>query len=127
MSLEKFMPRADHVGSLLRPQNVVDARKKFYEEKSITAEALKAEEDKAIIELVKMQEEIGLSVATDGEARRSFWHYDFMGALTGLDLEERDEGVQFAGVKLRPIFPTINGPLDFPSDHPMLDHFRYLA
>lgn len=127
MSLEKFMPRADHVGSLLRPQNVVDARKKFYEEKSITADALKAEEDKAIIELVKMQEEIGLSVATDGEARRSFWHYDFMGALTGLDLEERDEGVQFAGVKLRPIFPTINGPLDFPSDHPMLDHFRYLA
>ncbi|MGB1396134.1 MAG: 5-methyltetrahydropteroyltriglutamate--homocysteine S-methyltransferase, partial [Candidatus Puniceispirillaceae bacterium] len=67
MSLEKFMPRADHVGSLLRPQNVVDARKKFYEEKSITADALKAEEDKAIIELVKMQEEIGLSVATDGE------------------------------------------------------------
>ena len=127
MSLEKFMPRADHVGSLLRPQNVVDARKKFYEEKSITADALKAEEDKAIIELVKMQEEIGLSVATDGEARRSFWHYDFMGALTGLDLEERDEGVQFAGVKLRPIFPTINGPLDFPSDHPMLDHFHYLA
>ena len=74
-----------------------------------------------------MQESVGMPVVTDGEARRSFWHYDYMGGLTGLDLEEREEGVQFAGMKLRPIFPTINGPLDFPDDHPMLDHYRYLA
>jgi 5-methyltetrahydropteroyltriglutamate--homocysteine methyltransferase len=50
-----------------------------------------------------------------------------MGALTGLELVERDEGVQFHGKTLRPIFPTITGRLDFPDDHPMLDHFRYLA
>ena len=61
-----------------------------------------------------MQQEVGLKVATDGEARRSFWHYDYMGALEGLDLEERDEGVQFAGIKLRPIHPVISGKLDFP-------------
>ena len=74
-----------------------------------------------------MQEEVGLKAATDGECRRSFWHYDFMGMLTGFELDERDEGVQFAGVKLRPIFPTIKEKLDFPHDHPMLDHFRFLA
>jgi 5-methyltetrahydropteroyltriglutamate--homocysteine methyltransferase len=119
--------RADHVGSLLRPPAVHEARRKYFEEKSISKEELTAVEDAAIIDLVKLQEDVGLKVVTDGEQRRSFWHYDFMGALTGLDLVERAEGVQFHGVKLRPIFPVINGRLDFPDDHPMLGHFQYLA
>ncbi|MCI5073858.1 5-methyltetrahydropteroyltriglutamate--homocysteine S-methyltransferase [Oricola sp.] len=127
MTVAKPPYRADHVGSLLRPEPVKQARKSFYEDKSISADELKAVEDAAIVDLIKMQEEIGLPVVTDGEARRSFWHYDFMGMLTGLDLEERDEGVQFAGVKLRPIFPTINAKLDFPSDHPMIEHFKFVA
>jgi len=50
-----------------------------------------------------------------------------MGMLDGLDLVERDQGVQFAGIKLRPIFPTITAPLGFPDDHPMLEHFRFVA
>jgi len=74
-----------------------------------------------------MQESVGLKAVTDGEYRRSFWHYDFMGALTGMELEERQAGVQFHGVTLRPIFPTIKAKIDFPGDHPMLGHFRYLA
>ena len=119
--------RADHVGSLLRPESVKEARRKFYEEKSISAGDLKAVEDEAIKDLIKLQEDVGLLAVTDGETRRSFWHYDFMGMLTGLDLEERDEGVQFAGVKLRPIFPTINSKLDFPADHPMIEHFKFVA
>ncbi|MCA0870157.1 5-methyltetrahydropteroyltriglutamate--homocysteine S-methyltransferase [Seohaeicola saemankumensis] len=118
--------RADHVGSLLRPASIVEARRKFYEDKSIDAAELKAVEDAAIPALIKMQEEVGLKAVTDGEARRSFWHYDFMGMLNGLDLDERDEGVQFAGVKLRPIFPTITDKLSFPDDHPMLEHFRFV-
>ena len=127
MTVKKPPYRADHVGSLLRPQSVHDARKKCLEDKSISAEALKAVEDEAIRSVIAMQEDVGLKAVTDGEFRRSFWHYDFMGLLTGFDLEERDEGVQFAGVKLRPIFPTINGRLDFPDDHPMLDHYRFVA
>ncbi|MFY9350419.1 MAG: 5-methyltetrahydropteroyltriglutamate--homocysteine S-methyltransferase [Sphingobium sp.] len=121
--------RADHVGSLLRPAAVVAARKAFYEDHAIPREELTAVEDAAIIDVVQMQESVGLKVVTDGEIRRSFWHYDFMGGLTGFDMEERDpeEGAQFHGVKLRPIFPVINGKLDFPADHPMLDHFRFLA
>src|SRR5690606_3973536 len=110
------------------PASVKAARKAFFEDKSIGREELKAAEDEAIRDVVKVQENAGLMAVTDGEYRRSFWHYDFMGGLTGLDLVERDpeEGVAFHGVKLRPIFPTITEKLDFPEDHPMLDHFRYL-
>lgn len=119
--------RADHVGSLLRLPAVQTARKRYIAEKSISADDLKAVEDEAILASIRMQEEVGLKAVTDGECRRSFWHYDFMGMLTGFELEEREEGVQFAGVKLRPIFPMITGKLDFPDDHPMLDHFRFVA
>ena len=119
--------RADHVGSLLRSDAVKAARKGYFEDKTVTAEELKAAEDAAIVDVIKMQEEVGLKAVTDGEIRRSFWHYDFMGGLTGLDLEERDEGVQFAGVKLRPIFPTITSKLDFPDDHPMIEHYKFVA
>lgn len=119
--------RADHVGSLLRPESVKNARKKHFEDGTLSAEALREVEDQAIINTIKMQEDVGLNAVTDGEARRSFWHYDFMGMLTGLELEEREVGVQFAGMKLRPIFPTIKEKLDFPDDHPMLQHFKFVS
>ena len=118
--------RADHVGSLLRPKAIADARKARFQDKTLSAGELKAVEDREIPALIKMQEDVGLKAVTDGEVRRSFWHYDFLGMLTGFELAERDEGVQFAGVKLRPIFPTITGKLDFPADHPMLDHFKFV-
>ena len=124
--------RADHVGSLLRPAAVHEARKRYHAERLgpdgfHSCDELKAIEDEAVRDYVKMQESVGLKAVTDGEMRRSFWHYDFMGALTGLELVERDEGVQFHGMNLRPIFPTITARLDFPDDHPMLEHFRFLA
>ncbi|MDG2114329.1 MAG: 5-methyltetrahydropteroyltriglutamate--homocysteine S-methyltransferase, partial [Actinomycetota bacterium] len=57
------------------------------------------------------------------------WHYDFMDGLTGLDVVPRFErsGLKFFGNELRPFFPEISERSDFPDDHPMLDHFRYLA
>jgi 5-methyltetrahydropteroyltriglutamate--homocysteine methyltransferase len=113
--------RADHVGSLLRPAAVHEARR------AGDPAALRAAEDEAIRDAIRLQEEVGLKAVTDGEIRRSFWHYDFMGELTGFTMEERTDGVQFAGVKLRPVFPTITGRLDFPDDHPMLEHFRFVA
>ena len=120
-------PRADHVGSLLRPEAVKRARRGHFEEGTVQAEELRRVEDRAIRDAVSMQEGIGLRNVTDGEYRRSFWHYDFMGGLTGLDLVERDAGLQFKDATLRPIFPTITARLDFPADHPMLAHYRYLA
>lgn len=124
--------RADHVGSLLRPAAVQSARARYQAVELgpngfSTCQELQEIEDAAILDAIRMQEELGLPAVTDGEFRRSFWHYDFMGALTGFELTERDEGVQFSGIDLRPIFPTITDRLDFPDDHPMLAHFEYLA
>ena len=120
--------RADHVGSLLRPDRLKNARIKHFEDKSNSVDELKAIEDESIKEVVTMQEEVGLKAVTDGEHRRAFWHYDFMGELAGLTLEDRDqEGIQFAGISLPSIFPTIYNKLDFPEHHPHLEHFKYLA
>ena len=94
--------RADHVGSLLRPDSVKKARKQCFEDKMIDSSVLRQTEDAAINNLVKLQESAGLNVVTDGETRRSFWHYDFMGELDGFALEDRSEGVAFAGKKKSP-------------------------
>jgi methionine synthase II (cobalamin-independent) len=71
--------RADHVGSLLRTAPLKDARAKR-ERGEISADELKAVEDREIVRIIKRQEEIGLKAITDGEFRRAFWNYDFLGA-----------------------------------------------
>ncbi|MBB3810140.1 5-methyltetrahydropteroyltriglutamate--homocysteine S-methyltransferase [Pseudochelatococcus contaminans] len=115
--------RADHVGSLLRPKAIAEAR-----HQGLTGDALKAVEDREIPALIRMQEDVGLKVVTDGEARRSFWHYDFMGLLNGYDIVRREgEGLSFAGTHLPPYYPQVTGPLSFPADHPMIEHFRFVA
>ena len=124
--------RADHVGSLLRPPIVHAARQRHDAEALgphgfTTTEALRAVENEVIKDVVRMQERVGLPAVTDGEFRRRFWHFDFMGALTGMQLVRRDSGVQFHGAQIPPIHPIITARIDFPADHPMLDHFRYLA
>jgi 5-methyltetrahydropteroyltriglutamate--homocysteine methyltransferase len=118
MSVAKPPYRADHVGSLLRPEPVKEARKKFYEDKSISADELKSVEDTAIVDLIKMQEEVGLPVVTDGELRRAYWHYDFMGMLTGLDMETRHRRRSVRGRQAAPVFPTINGQARLPRRSP---------
>ena len=127
MSSRRPPYRADHVGSLLRPVKVLEARCKCLDEKTMPAEELRAIEDEAIADAIRMQEDIGLKAVTDGEYRRLFWHYDFMEMLTGFEFEMRELGVQFAGVRLPPLYPTITARLDFPDDHPMLEHFRFVA
>jgi 5-methyltetrahydropteroyltriglutamate--homocysteine methyltransferase len=75
--------RAEHVGSLLRPEAVMDAREKF-EKKEISAGRLREIEDTAIRAAVKRQEDIGLSAVTDGEFRRGSWHMDFLCRIGGV-------------------------------------------
>ncbi len=113
--------RADHVGSLLRPNRIAEARAG-----GIPATELRTIEDAEIPKLIKLQEDVGLKVVTDGEARRAYWHFDFMRMLDGMDLEVRNEGVQFHGTTLPPLHPVINGKLGFPKDHPMLSHFSFV-
>ena len=118
--------RADHVGSLLRPERLKRARADR-EAGRLDAEALAEIEDAEIARIAAIQQDIGIPAVTDGEFRRAFWHYDFMGGLTGMKLVTKDAGVAFQGATLKPVHPVIDDLLDFPDDHPMLAHFRYLA
>ena len=117
--------RADHVGSILRSAAIHSARTKAAKGE-ITAAELKAVEDREIEGIIKKQEEIGLQLATDGEYRRSWWHLDFCWGLTGCEKITLPHGIKFHGVETRPEGYRITGKLDFPPDHPMLEHFRFL-
>ncbi len=116
--------RADVVGSLLRTAPLKEARAK-HEKGAIDAAQLKEVEDREIEKIIRKQEEVGLKVATDGEFRRSWWHFDFYGMLDGVEIRELDHGIQFQGVQTRPRTPRITGELGF-SQHPMLEHFKFL-
>jgi 5-methyltetrahydropteroyltriglutamate--homocysteine methyltransferase len=117
--------RADIVGSFLRPESVKAARARFADSEIDTAELARVEDD-AITALVQREAAAGLKVATDGEFRRSWWHFDFFGMLDGVNVIELDHGIQFQGVQTRPRGLRIDGPVGFPADHPMLEHFRFL-
>jgi 5-methyltetrahydropteroyltriglutamate--homocysteine methyltransferase len=116
--------RADIVGSLLRTAPLKEARAKR-EKGAINAAQLAEVEDREIEKIIKNQEDVGLKVATDGEFRRSWWHFDFYGMLDGVEIYELDHGIQFQGVQTKPRSIRIRGKLGF-SHHPMLDHFKFL-
>lgn len=75
--------RADHVGSLLRPEALLRARQSWHN-KEISKEALREIEDRHIAEVIKKQEAVGLRSVTDGEFRRAFFHLDFLEQLAGV-------------------------------------------
>ena len=76
--------RADHVGSLLRPAALKQARPRR-ERGEIGADELAAFEDREIADVIRRQEVIGLQSVTDGEFRRAFWNHDFLGRLDGVE------------------------------------------
>ena len=90
--------RADHVGSLLRSAALKEARAKR-ERGEITAEQLKAVEDREIESIIKKQEEVGLKSITDGEFRRAFWNYDFLGKLDGVEAYLGERKIKFQGAQ----------------------------
>jgi 5-methyltetrahydropteroyltriglutamate--homocysteine methyltransferase len=124
MSRNKPPFRADVVGSLLRTARLKEARGKR-DKGEINAAQLKEVEDREIETIIKKQKEVGLQVATDGEFRRSFWHFDFFGMLDGVETCELDHRIQFHGVQSRATTIRINGKIGF-SDHPMIEHFKFL-
>jgi 5-methyltetrahydropteroyltriglutamate--homocysteine methyltransferase len=97
--------RADHVGSLLRPPELLKARDDF-EAGRIDAAELRGIEDDAIRKVVRMQEDVGLQSATDGEFRRTSWHMDFIYRLGGIRSTDQ---------KIQVHFRNADGELDFES------------
>src|SRR5215471_13281038 len=117
--------RADHVGSLLRPPALKDARARCARGE-ITTTDLRAAEDAAIERIITRQAEAGLRSATDGEFRRAMWHFDFLERLDGVESFRADHGIAFkGGIETQPKGLRVTGKIGF-SDHPMLDHFRFL-
>jgi 5-methyltetrahydropteroyltriglutamate--homocysteine methyltransferase len=116
--------RADHVGSLLRPAALKEARAKRATGEISSAE-LTAIEDREIERIIGKQEEIGLQSITDGEFRRSWWHLDFLWGLDGVERYAMERGMTFAGMQTRAEGARVAGPLGF-SSHPMLEHFRFI-
>ena len=106
--------RADHVGSLLRPKRLLQARDDHAAGK-IDAAELRAIEDEAIREAVRMQEEAGLQSATDGEFRRASWHMDFIYQLDGISKEAGHIAVKFhnadGDIEFTPAALHVNGEL----------------
>jgi 5-methyltetrahydropteroyltriglutamate--homocysteine methyltransferase len=120
--------RADHVGSLLRPPQLLKAREDFAAGR-ITAEQLKDVEDHAIRDVVRMQHDVGLQSATDGEFRRATWHMDFIYQLGGIHKAEENLKVHFRNAQGEFDFTTAALKIDdkVRLEHTIFaDHFQYL-
>jgi 5-methyltetrahydropteroyltriglutamate--homocysteine methyltransferase len=118
--------RADHVGSLLRPAALKAARAKR-ERGEITAEELEAIEDREIAQVIRKQEETGLKSVTDGEFRRAFWNYDFLGRIDGVEAYLGERKIKFQGPQPKPMMLRVVGKLGGYRAHPMIDHFKFVA
>ena len=114
------------VGSLLRTAAPQGCARQAREGRRSRPPSSKSVEDEEIRKIIRKQEEVGLQLATDGEFRRSWWHFDFFWKLTGCERVVLDHGIQFHGVQTKPESLKVTGKLDFPADHPMLEHFKFL-
>jgi 5-methyltetrahydropteroyltriglutamate--homocysteine methyltransferase len=117
--------RADQVGSLLRSERLKRARAQ-YQAGSIAIDLLREVEDREIETIISRQEESGLQAITDGEFRRSWWHFDFLWGLNGCERTVDESGIGFRGAATKAAGIRVGGKLDFPDDHAMLAHFRFL-
>ncbi|MFD1445911.1 5-methyltetrahydropteroyltriglutamate--homocysteine S-methyltransferase [Oceanobacillus profundus] len=121
-TLVKAPFKADHVGSLLRPENLHQAREDFKTGK-ITAAELREVETKEIKRIVDKQIEVGLEAVTDGEFRRSWWHLDFLEHLNGIEGYNTEKGYQFDGVETDRYHVRNTGKISFNADHPFIKDF----
>jgi 5-methyltetrahydropteroyltriglutamate--homocysteine methyltransferase len=130
MSLQRRLPpfRADHVGSLLRPPDLLAARERF-RQGMLSRESLTELENQAIRDVVKMQEDIGLQSATDGEFRRNLWHMDFLKQFTNVSATRSSVKVKFhteeGDIEREPSALRVDGRLSRPRPI-FIDHFKFL-
>src|SRR5215210_4996940 len=121
--------RADHVGSLLRPRRLLEARAAHADGK-LDDHGLRAAEDDAIREVVKLQEDVGLRTVTDGEFRRASWHMDFIYRLGGIQRARDNLSVRFhsqqGDIEFTPAGARVTEPITL--EEPIFaEDFRFLA
>lgn len=116
---------ADHVGSLLRPERLKEARRDYKAGKIELAE-LKRVEFEEVKRIVEKQIEVGLEVVTDGEFRRDWWHHDFLEHLNGFEGFVPEHGYFFKGVETEAYHVRNVGKISFNPDHPFIADFKEL-
>mgnify|MGYP000943970351 FL=1 len=116
--------RVDHVGSFLRPKELVEAREKFAKGE-LSKEELTKVEDKVITELVEKQITNGLKGVTDGEFRRAYWHLDFFWGLNGVEHTQAKIGYQFHDETTKPDSADVVGKITG-ENHPFVEHYKFL-
>lgn len=121
-TLTKAPFKADHVGSLLRPESLQNARQKF-KEGDITAEQLRSVETAEIKRIVDKQIDIGLKLVTDGEFRRTWWHLDFLEHLNGFEGYVPEQGYVFDGIETERYNVRNTGKISFNANHPFIQDF----
>lgn len=117
--------RADIVGSFLRPAIIKEARDKL-KKGEITAEKIWEIENVEIAMLVKKLIELGLDDVTDGELRRSWWHFDWFWGLKGVEKRDTAHGLQFAHIELRAETFWITSKVEYNPEHPFFKWFEFL-
>jgi 5-methyltetrahydropteroyltriglutamate--homocysteine methyltransferase len=121
--------RADQVGSLLRPKELLLARKQR-EQGEITPQQLRSLEDRCIREVVKLQEDVGLQGITDGEFRRAIFHVDFLKRISGVTVSASQYKVKFRGqgkeIDFAPPVLGVSERLQRPAGGVAVDDFRFL-
>ncbi len=115
--------KADHVGSLLRPESIKQARAD-YQSGTITYEDLRNIETEEIKRIVDKQIEVGLEAVTDGEFRRRFWHTDFLEHLNGVEGYVPEHGYKFKNVETEKYTIRNKGKISFNPDHPFIADFK---
>ncbi|MGT2829960.1 5-methyltetrahydropteroyltriglutamate--homocysteine S-methyltransferase [Streptococcus hillyeri] len=114
----------EHVGSFLRPEELVAAREAFAAG-NLSAEELSAVEDKAIKALVDKQIEAGLEKVTDGEFRRAYWHLDFFWGFNGIDHIQAAQGYQFHDEETKADSAIVSGKITG-ENHPFVEAYKFL-
>ncbi|WP_161979082.1 5-methyltetrahydropteroyltriglutamate--homocysteine S-methyltransferase [Streptococcus sp. S784/96/1] len=114
----------EHVGSFLRPAELVEAREAFAAGK-ISQEELTAVEDRLITELVDKQVAAGLEKVTDGEFRRAYWHLDFFWGFNGIDHIQAAQGYQFHDEETKADSAIISGKITG-ENHPFVEAYKFL-
>ena len=132
-NVKKAPFRANHVGSLLRPAELREARNKHAKDE-VSAVQLRAVEDRCIRDAVKMQEDVGMQGITDGEFRRTLWHADFLSQFDGIKVVEGllpDSAKHFqnpgSDVQRSPTQFVVTGKLGHPRAGIEVENFKFLA
>jgi 5-methyltetrahydropteroyltriglutamate--homocysteine methyltransferase len=120
--------RADHVGSLLRPQRLIEARNAYRDDR-LSREELTEIEDDAIRDVIALQERVGLRSITDGEFRRGLWHMDFLTRLANVETTRSPVKVSFhtaaGSIERSPSATRVTGKVSRPAPI-FVEHFKFL-